>query len=74
MGAASMGAFWLGTLPALALAASAVRRLAQRSPWARRGLAAMVFAAGAWAVHTRTPAPDAPSDVPPCHAGAAAHP
>lgn len=69
-GALSMLAFGLGTVPALAAASAGLRRLASRSPGARRALAALVFLCGVGALLWRAPAlhgaaADAP---PPCHA------
>jgi sulfite exporter TauE/SafE len=68
-GAAVMGAFWLGTVPALSFASFSLRRLAAARPWTRRLVAAGVLAFGLGALSMRTPAPDAaPGDPPPCHA------
>lgn len=52
-GAASMVAFGLGTVPALALLALGVRRVALRSLAARRVLAAFVLVLGLFSVATR---------------------
>lgn len=52
-GALAMLAFGAGTLPALSLAAFGLRRLVMASLWRRRMLAALVLAAGAWAIWTR---------------------
>jgi sulfite exporter TauE/SafE len=68
-GAVVMGAFWIGTVPALAVASAALRRLAASSPFARRAVAAVVFAAGLSAIVLRAqPAED--TAAPPCHAAA----
>jgi sulfite exporter TauE/SafE len=69
-GALTMAAFWSGSVPALSVASKAVRALAGRSLAWRRGLAALVFVAGAYAVLMRAPRMDATADAPPpCHAG-----
>lgn len=52
-GALAMLVFGAGTLPGLAAATFAVRRLIDLSPWSRRMLAAGVLAAGLWAIGTR---------------------
>lgn len=61
-GAATMFAFWIGTLPALVLFAAALRRFAFASLWRRRLVAAAVFAAGLWSIGMRSgwvePSPD----------------
>ncbi len=53
VGALAMAAFWVGTVPLLAGAASGLRRLTAASPWARRGLALGVLAAGLWSISVR---------------------
>lgn len=53
VGATAMAAFWMGTVPLLAGAAAGLRRLAAASPWARRGLALGVLAAGLWSISVR---------------------
>jgi hypothetical protein len=53
VGAVAMAAFWVGTVPLLAGAAAGLRRLAAASPWARRGLALGVLAAGLWSISVR---------------------
>jgi sulfite exporter TauE/SafE len=52
-GATAMLAFGLGTVPGLALLATALQRLAARGLWQRRALAALVLAAGLWSIGTR---------------------
>jgi sulfite exporter TauE/SafE len=53
-GALAMLTFGLGTVPALALFASAVQRLMRHGVWPRRVLAATMLAAGLWAIAMRT--------------------
>lgn len=53
VGATAMAAFWVGTVPLLAGAAAGLRRLTAASPWARRGLALGVLAAGLWSISVR---------------------
>lgn len=53
MGAASMAAFWVGTLPALTLLSVAIMRLAARSIWFRRAFALLFLAAGVWSIASR---------------------
>ncbi len=53
VGAASMAAFGLGTVPALAAFGLGVRRLAGERPWSRRVLAGFVLVAGLWVVFQR---------------------
>ncbi len=70
-GALAMAAFWLGTVPALSIAAAALRRVAASSPWARRGVAAGVLCAGLWSLGLREAGlvhASVDADVPPCHA------
>lgn len=63
-GAEVLACFWLGTLPALSVAAVALRRLAAARPWTRKVVAGTVLAAGLLSIAARTaPAGDAPS----CH-------
>lgn len=52
-GALSMAAFWLGTVPALAVASRGLRFLAAARPWTRMALAGAVFAAGLWSIGAR---------------------
>lgn len=68
-GALAMAAFWLGTAPALAVAAGALRRLASARPWTRRAVAAAVLAAGLWSISSRAAMQNVLDDgsVPPCH-------
>jgi sulfite exporter TauE/SafE len=53
-GAVTMLAFWVGTLPALALFAAALRRFAFASIWRRRLIGAAVFGAGVWSIGMRS--------------------
>ncbi|MCP4808781.1 MAG: sulfite exporter TauE/SafE family protein [Proteobacteria bacterium] len=55
-GAATMAAFWLGTVPALAAAMVAFKKLATRLPGGRIGLAALVLVLGLGTVAWRLPA------------------
>jgi sulfite exporter TauE/SafE len=64
VGAVAMIAFGLGTVPALALAATGLRRVLAGTPWRRRVMAAGVLVGGLAALATRAPA--SPED-PPCH-------
>jgi uncharacterized protein len=57
-GALAMLAFGLGTAPALTLFPGLVRRLAARSLWHRRAVAALVVAAGLSSIGLRALAPD----------------
>jgi sulfite exporter TauE/SafE len=52
-GALVMVAFGLGTLPALSAVTLGLRRVALRSIWARRLLAAVVLVTGLWAIAMR---------------------
>ena len=52
-GAATMAAFGLATVPALAVFGMGVRRLAGDRPWIRRALAVFVLLAGLWVVLQR---------------------
>ena len=52
-GALAMGAFGLGTVPALAAFGLGVRRIAGERPWTRRALAVLVLVAGLWVVFQR---------------------
>ena len=54
VGALSMVAFGLGTIPALAFLSGAVHRFATQGLWARRTLALLVLSAGLWAIAVRT--------------------
>lgn len=63
-GAAVLASFWLGTLPALGVAAHALRRLAQARPWTRRAVAAGVLAAGLFSVGARMQVTES---APSCH-------
>ncbi|MFN7147595.1 MAG: sulfite exporter TauE/SafE family protein, partial [Myxococcota bacterium] len=64
LGAAGMAAFFAGTLPALAVASVALRRLTTARPWTRTVMAAAVLAAGLGSIGARAQAtPEAPT----CH-------
>lgn len=63
-GAAAMGAFWLGTVPALVAATAGLRRIGSARPWTRRALAVGVLAAGLWSISVRVNAERAR---PACH-------
>jgi sulfite exporter TauE/SafE len=65
-GALAMVAFGLGTTPALAFAATGLRRLTAHSLGARRALAAGVLVLGLGSLFLRVPAPAAP-EPPPMH-------
>lgn len=52
-GSLAMAAFWAGTVPLLAGASAGLRRLTAAHPWARRGLALGVLAAGLWSISAR---------------------
>ncbi len=67
-GAAVMAAFWLGTVPALATASLALRRMAAARPWVRRTIAAGVLVLGLGALAIRSPAAAPGDGPPPCHA------
>lgn len=67
IGAASMVAFGLGTVPALAFGAVGVQKLLQRGVWARRGVATLVLASGIWAIAHRPPV--TVDEMPACHNG-----
>lgn len=56
-GALVMAAFWAGTVPALATASGALRRLGRSGPWTRRIVAAGVLAAGLWSISARVGLP-----------------
>ncbi len=66
-GAAVMAVFWVGTLPALSVAAVALRRLAGAHPWVRRGVAGAVLAAGLVSIGMRA---QLRADAPSCHEAA----
>lgn len=71
-GALSMGAFWLGTVPALAVASRGLRLLAAARPALRVGIAGAVFVAGMWSIGARATselAAGAPAagEAPHCH-------
>lgn len=53
VGAMALGAFGLGTVPALATLSGLVHRLATSGIWARRALAVLVLAAGLWSLGMR---------------------
>lgn len=65
-GAATMAAFWVGTVPALAVATLALKRLSARLPGGRMGLACLVLVLGLGTVAWRLPAP-AGEPVEACH-------
>jgi len=54
LGALSMTAFGLGTVPALAALGLGARRLVSEKPWARKALAGAVLLAGLWMVARRS--------------------
>lgn len=68
-GSLAMLTFGVGTVPALAVAAGAVRRLSAARPWTRRVVAAGVLAAGLWSIGARATLskPVDPTAPPPCH-------
>ncbi|MDO9280557.1 MAG: sulfite exporter TauE/SafE family protein [Pseudomonadota bacterium] len=69
-GALSMTAFWLGTVPALAVASRGLRLLAAARPALRVGLAGAVFLAGMWSIGARAVAGQAvegTGEAPHCH-------
>jgi sulfite exporter TauE/SafE len=69
-GAASMAAFWLGTVPALAVASRGLRMLAAARPPLRIAVAGAVFLAGMWSIGNRAAAglaTDASAEAPHCH-------
>jgi len=68
-GALTMVVFGLGTVPLLGGVAAGFRKLAARSLWGRRALAAAVLAAGLWSIHARHgwSAPDPAVEELPCH-------
>lgn len=71
-GAISMAAFWLGTVPALAVASRGLRLLASARPWTRVALAGAVFVAGLWSIGARAgagalAAADGVEEAPHCH-------
>jgi sulfite exporter TauE/SafE len=69
-GAGVMAAAWLGTLPALSVAAGALRRLSRARPYTRGALAVGVFAIGLWSIGARgafRPAAADPTAPPACH-------
>jgi sulfite exporter TauE/SafE len=66
-GALTMVAFGLGTVPALSVAATALRRLAAASPWTRRGVAVAVLAAGLWSLGARKALTAEAGEPPACH-------
>jgi len=53
LGAGVMATAWLGTLPALSVAAGALRRLSRARPHTRGALAVGVFAIGLWSIGAR---------------------
>jgi sulfite exporter TauE/SafE len=63
-GAASMAAFWLGTVPLLAGASRALRAMATARPWVRIAVAGAVFASGVWSIGARVQLTAAEQD---CH-------
>jgi sulfite exporter TauE/SafE len=65
-GALAMLAFGAGTLPALSVARAALRRVASLGRWARRGVAALVLAAGLAAIASRATHANDPGE-PTCH-------
>ena len=68
-GALVMAAFGLGTVPALALAAGALRRLTGARPWVRRGVAFGVLVAGLASLAMRWPKAAPEPQACPLHAG-----
>ncbi|MDP2307290.1 MAG: sulfite exporter TauE/SafE family protein [Pseudomonadota bacterium] len=68
-GAFSMAAFWLGTVPALAVASRGLRLLAAVRPWTRIALAGAVFVAGLWSIGARVSAEEmaVQGEAPHCH-------
>ncbi|MCO4743698.1 MAG: sulfite exporter TauE/SafE family protein [Proteobacteria bacterium] len=65
VGAVSMVAFGLGTIPLLALLSGTVQGLIRKSKAARYALAATVLVTGLASISTRAPAP--PGEAPHCH-------
>ena len=53
IGALTMVAFGLGTVPGLSVLALGMRRFAARGIWQRRALAALMLAVGAWSIGSR---------------------
>ncbi len=68
-GALVMAAFGLGTVPALALAAGALRRLTGARPWVRRGVALGVLVAGLASLAMRWPKSTPEPQACPLHPG-----
>lgn len=68
-GALAMALFGLGTVPALVLATTGLRRVVAARPWARKLLAAGVLASGLWSLGFRQAAlaDVAEGEVPACH-------
>ena len=69
LGALGMALFGLGTVPAMVLATTGLRRVVTARPWARKLLAAGVLASGLWSMGFRQAAlaDTAEGEVPACH-------